>query len=47
VRGRRPEPLAWFVDLAPEIVAGEADMLPTQRGDVGEQFVGHVDTVTA
>jgi hypothetical protein len=28
VEAQRPEPLAGFVDLAPQIVAGEADMLP-------------------
>jgi hypothetical protein len=44
VEAQGPEPLAGFVDLAPEIVAGEADMLPAQRR---EQFVGHVNTAAA
>ena len=47
MEAERPEPLAGFVDLAPEIVAGQADMLPAQRGDMGEQLVGHIDAVSA
>src|SRR3546814_8526871 len=47
VEPERPEPFTGFVDLAPKIVAGQADMLPAQRGDVGEQFVGHVDAAAA
>jgi hypothetical protein len=35
-----PEPFAMLVDSAPEVVAGEADVLPAEWGDVGEQFVG-------
>ena len=38
MEAERSESLAGLVDLAPEIVAGKADMLPAQRGDMGEQF---------
>ena len=38
-----PEPFAGFAYLAPQIVAGEADVLPAQWCDVGEQFVRHLD----
>ena len=44
-RGRgaqRPEPLARLVDIAPEVVAREADVLPAERGDVGEEVIGDI-----
>lgn len=43
----RPEPLTGFVHLTPQIVVGEADVLPAQRRDMGEQFVQHLDTASA
>jgi len=47
VEAERPEPFAGLVDFSPEVVAGEADMLPAQRRDMGEQFVGYVDAAAA
>jgi hypothetical protein len=38
MEAERPEPFAGFVHLAPQIVAGEADVLPSQRRDMGEQL---------
>lgn len=47
MEAERPEPLAGLVHLAPQIVAGEADVLPTQWRDMGKQFVQHLDTAGA
>lgn len=44
---QRPEPLAGFFNLAPQIVAGETDTLPAHWSNMGEQGVGHVDAVLA
>lgn len=47
VEADRPAPLAGFVYVATELLAGEADMLPTQRGDMAEQFVWRLDAAAA
>ena len=47
MEAERPEPFAGFVHLAPQIIAGEADVLSAQRRDMGKQFVRHLDTAGA
>lgn len=47
VEPERHELFTGFVDVAPEKIAGEADILPAQWCDVSEQFVGHADPVAA
>jgi len=47
MEAKRPEPLTRLVDFCPQIVTGEADILPAQRRYLGEQFVVHVDAAAA
>jgi len=35
-----------LVNLVPEVIAGERDMAPGQRGDLGEELVGDVDALS-
>jgi hypothetical protein len=44
---QRPEPFARPLDLRPEVVASERDVLPLHRRDVHEQLVAELDTLAA
>jgi hypothetical protein len=44
---QRPEPFARPLDLRPEVVARERDVLPLHRRDVHEQLVAELDTLAA
>jgi len=47
MKAERAELFTRFVHLASQIVAGEANVLPSQQGDTSEQFVWHLGTAGA
>ena len=40
------EAFEGLVNVVPEVTAGERDMAPRQRGDLGEELVGNVDALS-
>jgi len=40
------EAFEGLVNFVPEVIAGERDMAPGQRGDLGEELVGNVDALS-
>ncbi len=45
VSADRPEAFEGSVNFVPEIVAGECDMSPGKRCDLGEQLGGNIDAL--